>query len=112
GFSSPSTFTIDTTAPTPSLTAPPNGSFTKDTTPSFSGAAGTATGDSATVTVNVYAGTSASGSPVQTLPAIQSGASWTVTASPALGEGTYTARAQQSDLAGNVGFSSPSTFSV
>ena len=41
----------------------------------------------------------------------RSGASWS-TEGPALSPGTYTARARQADGAGNVGFSSPSTFTI
>jgi hypothetical protein len=113
GTSAVRTFTVDATAPAVTLTAPAAGSATPDTTPTFEGSAGTAAGDSASVTVKVYAGTSASGTPVQTLGATRQGdGSWTVTAAPALAQGTYTARAQQSDSATNLGFSAPRTFTV
>ena len=39
------------------------------------------------------------------------GGSWSVTAA-ALGDGIYAARAEQSDVAGNLGVSAPSTFTV
>ena len=112
GTSAANTFIVDTTPPVVTLTAPANGSFTNNTTPTFSGAAGTATGDSTSVTVKVYSGSAASGTPVQTRTATVSAGSWSVSASPALAEGTYTARAQQSDAAGNAGTSTPNTFSV
>jgi hypothetical protein len=41
--------TVADFAPAVTLTAPAAGTYTNDTTPTFSGAAGTATGDSATV---------------------------------------------------------------
>ena len=79
--------------------------------PLYSGGAGDAAGDSGTVTVEVFGGNGTSGSPLQTLPVARSGASWS-TEGPALSPGTYTARARQADGAGNVGFSSPSTFTI
>ncbi len=112
GFSSSSTFTVDTTPPVVTLTAPTNGVSTNDATPTYSGSGGTATGDLSTVTVKVYSGSSASGTPVQTLIATASGGAWSVPGSGPLADGSYTARAQQSDAAGNTGFSSPSTFTV
>ena len=104
---------MDATGPTVTLTGPPNGStITNQTETTFSGAAGTAPGDSSTVTVKVYSGSSASGSPVQTLSASVSGGSWSAPASSALADGTYTAQAEQSDSAGNTGKSSANTFTV
>jgi hypothetical protein len=101
-----------TVTPAVTLTAPANGSSTSDSTPTFSGAAGNAPGDSPTVTLRVYSGTSASGTPVQTRSATRSGASWAIDAQPALADGVYTAQATQPDSAGDVGTSSPSTFTV
>ena len=60
------TWTIDV-APVVTLATPADGSSTNDSTPTFSGTAGTAFGDSTTVTVKVYAGPAPSGTPVQTL---------------------------------------------
>ncbi len=64
--------------------------------------------------MKVYAGSGVSGSPVATLSAsVGAGGAWSVTPSSALTpDGIYTARAQQSDAAGNTGFSSPSTFTI
>ena len=50
--------------------------------------------------------------PLETLPADGSSGAWSVDATSALAEGTYTVRAQQSDSAGNTGTSSPHTFRV
>jgi Big-like domain-containing protein/PKD domain-containing protein len=106
----PVTFAVDTTPPAVQLS--PVASPTNDSTPSFSGAAGTAEGDIGPVTLKIYAGTGASGSPIATLSATPHSGSWTATASEALGDGTYTAQAEQSDEAGNTGTSSASTFTV
>jgi hypothetical protein len=103
-YSAPHTFTVDASPPGVTLTAPSTSVPTNDPTPTLSGAAGTGTGDSPTVTVRLYAGPSASGSPVQTLPATRSGGSWSIEPS-ALADGTYTAQAQQTDAAGNTGTS-------
>jgi Ca2+-binding RTX toxin-like protein len=112
GQSGAHTFTIDSTPPNVGLTTPANGSSTSDTTPAYSGGAGDAASDSSTVTVKVYAGSSASGTPVQTLSATRSGASWTIDGSPGLSPGTYTARAEQSDAAGNTASSNANTFTI
>src|SRR5207247_680743 len=116
GSSSANTFTgnaADTTPPTVTLTQPANGASVTTATPTFSGVAGNAPGDGSLVTVKVYAGSSASGSPVQTLSAGRQGDnSYSVVASGPLANGTYTAQAQQSDAAGNTGSSSANTFTV
>ena len=49
-------WTVDTTPPAATLTNPANGGWTNNVTPVFSGAAGTASGDSSTITVYLYAG--------------------------------------------------------
>jgi Bacterial Ig-like domain len=101
----------DWVAPAPTLVVPAEGALTNDGTPNLSGAAGNAAGDSSTVTVRIYAGSSATGSPVQTLTPTRSGTSWSTTAAT-LTSGTYTATASQSDASGNTGTSVPHTFTV
>src|SRR6185437_6948002 len=88
------------------------GGWTNNVTPVFSGAAGTASGDPSTITVYLYAGSAASGSPIQTLTTSAVGAAWSVPTASALAQGIYTAQAQQGDAAGNLGKSMPSTFTV
>ncbi|MFP5365198.1 MAG: DUF4082 domain-containing protein [Thermoleophilia bacterium] len=102
---------LDETAPTVTLTAPANGSTTTDTTPTLSGAAGNATGDSTTVTVRIWRGTGTDGELLQTLTPTRSTTAWSATAA-ALGQGTYTAQATQTDASGNVGTSSANSFDV
>jgi hypothetical protein len=104
------TFTVDTTAPTVTLTTPADASFT-GATPTISGARGTATGDLSPVTVNIYSGSTATGTPVQIVTDSGTGGSWSVLAA-ALADGTYTAQAAQSDSAGNHGLSGTATFTV
>jgi Bacterial Ig-like domain len=99
-------------APAVAVTAPADGSATNDTTPAVTGTAGTATGDSTTVSVKIYNGTSATGTPVQTKSATRNASgAWSVNAST-LGQGTYTVQATQTDTAGNTGTSAANTFKV
>ncbi len=112
GKSAPVTFRVDTIAPQVALTAPANGAATSDSTPAFGGSAGTSAGDSTQVRVLVYAGLSDSGTPVANLTASRSGAAFSVAPASALPVGTYTARAEQQDGAGNTGRSAPRTFAV
>ena len=111
-LSAPQLVVESVVAPAVTLTAPAPGTATNDSTPTFSGAAGTATGDSSTVTVKLYVGSSASGTPATTLSATRSGSSWSVTPGTPLADGTWTAQAEQSNTDGTVGRSAPSTFSV
>jgi hypothetical protein len=106
------TWTVDTTPPAVTLTAPTDGSMTNNNVPTFSGTAGTNNGDSPTITVNVYAGFSAAGMPVQTLPATAHSGSWSVPANAPLEDRTYTAQAIQHDEIGNVGESSADSFTI
>jgi hypothetical protein len=99
-------------APAVTLTTPANNATVTTATPTFSGAAGTAPADAPQVTVKVYAGGGVSSSPVQTLSTNASGGSWSVAASGALANGTYTAQAQQSTTTGVTGLSSAHTFKI
>src|SRR5207244_4503518 len=88
---------VDNNAPAVTLTAPANGSSTNNNKPTFSGAAGTASGDLSTITVKIYNGTGTGGTVAQTLTATASGGSWSVAPTTALADGTYTAQASQGD---------------
>jgi large repetitive protein len=102
----------DTTPPLVTLAQPADGSSTQATTPTFSGTAGTASGDSTSITVRIYSGTGTDGTLVQTLTTTRTASAYSVSASPALADGVYSARASQSDQAGNTGTSSANTFTV
>jgi hypothetical protein len=104
-------WTVDTRLPTITLTSPANGDARAEW-PTFRGGAGTAAGDSSTVTVNLYSGAAPNGSPLQTLTASAGSGPYSVIAASPLNPGTYTAQAQQADTAGNVGLSSANTFTV
>ncbi|HEU0024710.1 MAG TPA: LamG-like jellyroll fold domain-containing protein, partial [Thermoleophilaceae bacterium] len=100
---------VEEPAPTVVLQSPAAGS-TVDPRPVFSG---TTTGEGPTVTVKVYSGSSTSGTPLQTLAAArQSSGIFSVAASGTLSPGTHTAQAEQSNGAGQVGRSAPTTFTV
>jgi Bacterial Ig-like domain len=107
------TWTVDTVAPIVTLSELAPGSTTSNTDPSLSGIAGTQPGDSTAVTVKVWPGSDSTGSPLQTKTTGRDPASGAYSVSAdTLADGTYTARAEQSDAAGNGGRSSTSTFTV
>ncbi len=110
GSSAHPTFTVDGHAPLVTLTAPSNASTTASSSQPLAGAAGTAAGDSTTVTVQLYAGPTVTGTPMQTITVPASAGKWSTAAG--LEPGTYTARAEQSDDVGNIGLSAPATFTV
>ena len=112
GTSAAVTFTVDTTAPVVAVTAPVAGAVLNSSKPTLSGLAGQVSGDDPSVTLKLYAGSTASGSPVQTDKVTPSGATWTTGAVATLADGTYTAQAEQSDEAGNTGKSRAVTFTV
>ena len=113
GYSSPVIYTVtgvDTVAPVVSLASPPASST--DTTPTLAGIAGQLVGDSTSVTLRLYAGGNVSGALVQTLTASRGGGGAYATDATALTPSTYTARAEQTDSAGNTGYSTPVTFAI
>ena len=103
-------FKVDGSAPAVTLTRPGDGLDTRDVTPALGGGAGTATNDG-TVQVKIYPGRAATGAALHTVAATRDGGSWSADA-PALADGVYTAVAEQSDQAGNVGRSTLHRFRV
>jgi hypothetical protein len=101
----------DWVAPALTLTTPADDSYQKLTTASLAGAAGNATGDSTTVTVNIYSGSAATGTPTNTRTVTRSGATWSTTVT-GLPQGTYTAQATQSDSSDNTATSAAHTFTI
>ena len=110
GHTAAATFVVDTKPPAVTLNALP--AFGHNSKPSLGGAAGTEAGDAASVKLAIFAGTTATGSPVETVKATPSGGTWTASPAKALKDGTYTALAEQLDEAGNIGVSSPTTFTI
>ncbi|MFL5828489.1 MAG: Ig-like domain-containing protein [Solirubrobacteraceae bacterium] len=105
------TITAASTTPTVTLTSPANGTVNSGGEPTLSGSATTGFGVSDMVNVKIYAGSSATGTPVQTINA-HAGTTYSGRPNPALIDGTYTAQAEQSDLAGDVGRSATTIFRV
>jgi hypothetical protein len=99
----------DWVAPAVTVMSPSEG-MTTTATPTFYGTAGTAGGDSSTVTVSIYSGSAASGAPVQTKTASRVSGYWYVTATT-LPPGTYTLKVTQDDNADNTG-TATRTFTV
>jgi hypothetical protein len=89
----------------------PGGTTTNNAAPTFGG---TTTELTAPVTVRIYPGASATGTPRETLttdaPLLST--SWSLTASPPLEDGTYTAIAEQEELLGPPSTSGPVTFTI
>ncbi len=108
GTSQPVTFTVDTDAPLVTLQAPPSPS--NDTTPSFEGRASEAT----PVAVEIFRGKVPEGEIVATAGASPSFGRWSSgDATPALGNGTFTAVAsERSAISDASGESAPVTFTV
>jgi Bacterial Ig-like domain len=106
-------WTVDTAAPSVTLDQPTLGATTNDAAPALSGTAGSQPGDSATVTVKLWSGSGAIGLPLQSKATSRDAATgaYSLTADT-LADGIYTARAEQSDTAGNNGQSSTTTFTV
>ena len=98
------TWTIDVTAPTPRI-ATVSGSA-----PSVQGSAGTASGDDGSVRVDLFSGSAASGSAVQTTVASRDGSGSFSAQFDRVAGGTYTVIARQRDAAGNTGSSPAVSF--
>jgi hypothetical protein len=109
GVSETTTFTVDTLAPQPTLSAPPESTGLE----TVSGSAGTANGDRRQVTAELFAGDTTEGGPIETITVIdnQETGAWTATFA-GLAAGQYTVIARQSDEAGNTGSSAPQLFTV
>lgn len=116
GKSEPASFEVNTLAPLVSLSTATFGlrgatELVTGPTPSFAGEAAAGPEDAKAVTVNVYKGTTPTGTPVS-VPGAVTVSKWTAGPAPKLAGGTYTAQATQLDEAGNVGKSAPITFAV
>jgi Bacterial Ig-like domain len=92
----------DWLAPGVSVSSPADGARLRSGSVTAFGAAGSDDGDSSTVSVSLYSGGEATGSPVLTRTASRVGGYWYATLTP-LADGTYTLLATQSDDGGNTG---------
>jgi large repetitive protein len=112
GVSASTTFTVDTTPPHVTLSFPATNSSTTSNTQLVKGTAGTAAGDLPSVTVQLFSGASIGNqTPLESIVVGVSKGAWAATFG-GLNPGEYTVRAEQSDEAGNLGVSTPSTFTV
>jgi hypothetical protein len=106
---------LSLTAPAPAsavtITSPTASQTFTDGQPSFSGAAGKGFGYESGVALNVYSGSTVSGTPVQALATTESNGSWSLSPK-AFENGTYTAEAEQEDVLGNTDSSAPVTFTI
>ena len=105
GTSAANSFTIDTTPPVVTVTAPTAGLVTNNTAPTF---VGTCTTGDGTVTATVKVGATTS----QTRTSACIAGAWSVAASPTLAQNAYTVQATQTDAAGNTGSSATVTFTI
>lgn len=111
GTSGAKVITVDTTAPSVTLTKVNGASvafpyFTSQTVTSLGGGCGVATGDNTTVTVSITIVT-------QTSTVNCTGSTWSFTlTTPLSASATYTATAVQRDAAGNTGSTGPQTIVI
>ena len=94
------------------VTLNPVPAVSTNATPEFSGKADTREGNSRQVTLKIYSGEVRIGTPVRTLHAEETEGRWKIGPIAALGDGTYTAQAEQQDDAGHAGQSLPVTFTI
>ena len=97
--------------PTVTLTTPADGSAPTTRRRSFA-APPTTRPATRTVTVNIYSGTTTTGSPLQTKTGSRGGGTTYSTTTSTLAQGTYTAVVTQTDTSGNTGTSNANTFTV
>jgi hypothetical protein len=100
----------DTIPPVVGLTAPINGWISQGSL-TLAGVGGTAPGDKTRIDIELYDGTSVSGSPFSSVVTfLDSNGVYAV--GIGLDDGTFTLRAKQSDDAGNVGYSNSVTVTI
>jgi hypothetical protein len=111
--SEPMSFSVDLTAPALTLSTPVEESFTSGSSVLVSGHAGVAVGDLPAITVQVYTGATIAAEqiPLESIVVQASDGEWSV-AVAGLATGTYTVRAEQSDLAGNLAVTAAVAFQV
>ena len=110
--STPISFRIKANAPPVTLSEPAAGSQVGGSRTVFAGQAGNSPDDSQQVTVVLYSGTGAHGTPLKRVTVNRTGATWSATWPTALALGRYTAQAEQADDAGHTGLSQANTFQV
>lgn len=99
---------LDTTAPSITTTAPIATTPARNPTPTYTGLCESRI----PVVVNVFAGASATGTPLQTLSGTCTNGAYAITATQALDNNAYTFTVSQTDAAGNTGRTLPVTFTL
>ena len=103
----------DDTEPVVAITSPKHRANRDAMGPvTLTGTTGLVGGDTDDVTVKIYAGPSAAGSPIETLVATSTFGSWSAVTAATLTPGVYTAQAEQGDWVGQTGVSGAHTFEV
>ena len=103
-----STSCHDDPPPAPTITFPAPDSTLNYATPYLEGVASMGPNHSSEVTVNIYAGTSATGTPVTTLTSpVASDGTWIAQSAEELPDGRYTAEVVQTATTGETGTSAP-----
>jgi hypothetical protein len=110
-LASPARVVAHDSIPTVTLTSPASGGLVTGGQPFFGGTAGTDATDASTVSIQVFAGGSASGVPVQVLGAMVSGGNYSTGPTTPLPDGLYTAQASQGSSVG-VGTSAAVSFRI
>lgn len=95
-------FTVASATPALAVTTPLAGGYEPPTAATFSGSAGDAYGDGATIALTLYRGTKAEGTPVGHASATRQGASWSEQWPTKLALGSYTLVASQMNLVGQA----------
>lgn len=93
----------DTTAPAVAIAVPVDGAVLDEPLPALSGTAGTAAGDAATVTVELFAGDTIDDSPNGSAQVQATDGAWSAQSPLHLIDGLWTLRVRQQDGAGNTG---------
>jgi hypothetical protein len=110
GVSATITFSIDTRAPHVTLSHPAKGTKADLLQLVFNGVAASNSFDSNVVTVKLYKGAKAAGTPVGSVTGQVTGSTWSASWPGKLRPGTYTVQAYQTDVLGHLGRSVAHTF--
>jgi Tfp pilus assembly protein PilW len=103
------TFVNDSGAPAPTIGAATPNPYTNSMNPTISGTASTQaadathSADNASVSVAIYAGPTATGTPLQTMGAVAGTGTWSVTPAALTANAQYTVQVTQLDAVGNTG---------
>jgi hypothetical protein len=107
GASQATSFTIDVSVPTVSLSTPTNGTVTENRLPTFAGSA-----DAGTLELSLYEGAAGADPPVATAVDQVPAGPWSLSLSGPLPDGVFTAVAELTNAAGTTGSSSAAVVAI